>query len=198
MLPPGAARVLDVGAGPNTRFGTFVPGRGVEFVAVEPLADIYAAIIATAGVTVPLPTRFSFGEDVSARFAADSFDLVLCSNALDHSIEPMRCLIEMLILARPGAPIILMHGVDETEREAYSGFHQWNFQADENGHFIIWNRERRLNATMLLASFASVVSTTENNCIHTIMTKQAPMPLDHGDYHRRMRAGVLRAVLGIC
>ena len=53
MLPPGAARVLDVGAGPNTGFGTFVPGRGVEFVAVEPLADIYAAIIATAGVTVP-------------------------------------------------------------------------------------------------------------------------------------------------
>ena len=89
----------------------------------------------------------------------------------------MRCLIEMLILARPGAPIILMHGVDEAEREAYSGFHQWNLKADENGHFIIWNRERRLNATMLLASFASVVSTTENNYINTIMTRQAPMPV---------------------
>lgn len=194
-LPPGPARVLDVGAGPVTGAGHYVPGREVEIIPVDPLADIYAEITAAAGVTVPLPTRFAFGEDISARFEADSFDLILCTNALDHAIEPMWCLIEMLILARTGASIVLMHGVDEAEGEDYSGFHQWNFQADPAGHFIIWNRDRRLDATAMLASFAQVTCTVENHYITTVITKQAPVPMDRGDYHRRMRAALLRAAL---
>jgi SAM-dependent methyltransferase len=194
MLPPGPCRVLDVGAGPITKAGTFVAGRDVEIIAVDPLADIYAEVIAAAGVTVPLPTQFAFGEDVSARFDADSFALILCTNALDHAIEPLWCLIEMLILARTGAHIILQHGVNEAESENYSGFHQWNFSA-EDGRFIIWNRERRLDATTILAPCARLACHVDNNYITCVIRKHAAVPMDRQDYHRRMRAALLRAAV---
>lgn len=197
LLPDGPARVLDVGSGPASSIGHYVPGRDVEVIAVDPLADIYAEIIATAGVTVPLPARFAFGEDISARFEADSFDLIQCTNALDHSIEPLWCLVEMLILARVGAKVVLMHRLDEAEGEAYAGFHQWNFNADAQGHFIIWNRTHRLDASAILAPFASVVCTVEGGSMTVIITKQAPVPMDLGEYHRRMRAALLRAALRI-
>jgi SAM-dependent methyltransferase len=194
MLPPGPARVLDVGAGPITKAGTFVPGREVAIIAVDPLADIYAEIIAASGATVPLATQFAFGEDISARFDADSFDLILCTNALDHAIAPLWCLIEMLIVARQGASIILQHGVNEAEAENYTGFHQWNF-SDEDGHFIIWNRESRLDATAILAACASIECHVDNHYITCIIRKREAVPMDRQDYHRRMRAALLRAAL---
>ena len=42
----GPARVLDVGAGPLSSLGTHVPGRDVEIIAVDPLADIYDELAA--------------------------------------------------------------------------------------------------------------------------------------------------------
>lgn len=195
LLPAGPARVIDVGAGPCTQVGNHVPGRDVEIIAVDPLADIYAEL--AAGITLPLPSRFAFGEDLSARFDPDSVDLVLCTNALDHAIAPVWCLIEMLLVARLGGRIILNHGVDEAEHEAYAGFHQWNFRADEAGHFIVWNRERRLDVTAMLAGFTTVECSTKDHYLTVVIEKRAAVPMDRGDYHRRMRAGLLRAALGM-
>ena len=46
LLPAGPARVLDMGAGPLSSLGTHVPGRDVEIIAVDPLADIYDELAA--------------------------------------------------------------------------------------------------------------------------------------------------------
>ncbi|MCI4679248.1 class I SAM-dependent methyltransferase [Rhodoblastus acidophilus] len=147
-------RVLDVGAGPMTKLGSCYQGRRLDLVACDPLAPFYDKIAARYGVTRPVPTQFGFAEYLSAFFPPDSFDLVHCSNALDHSFDPVRSIEEMLIVAKPGGRILLSHVRNEGESGNYEGLHQWNFDADGED-FVIWNRSIRVNASQQFASYAN-------------------------------------------
>jgi SAM-dependent methyltransferase len=198
------ARVLDVGAGPATNIGSYVAGRDIEVVAVDPLATIYDHIIATTvsestGQTntrrPPVPTRFAFAEDLSARFEPSSFDVITCTNALDHAIEPAWGILEMLLVLKPGARIYLGHTQNEAVAENYCGFHQWNFDI-EGSDFIIWNASRRLNATQLFASFADVrANMPAPKWVVVDITKRSEPPFDVAHYHRGMRGLLLEAML---
>jgi hypothetical protein len=194
------AAILDVGAGPATNIGTFAPGKAVEVVAVDPLAHVYDHIIANAATATgragpPIRSQFAFAEDLSSRFAANTFDVVTCTNALDHAIEPAWGILEMLMVTREGGKIYLGHTQNEAVRENYCGFHQWNFDV-EDSRFIIWNASRRIDATELFADFADVRATmpVENWVKVDIVKREAP-PFDMQDYHRRLRALLLEAML---
>lgn len=47
-----------------------------------------------------------------------------------------------------------------TIHEHYQGFHQWNF-TEENGEFIIWNRDININISDALRNIADVNVTTK-------------------------------------
>lgn len=190
------ARVLDVGSGPITKTGQIVPGKAVNVIAADPLARHYDAIMEKFDVTPPIRTTFSFAEDLSARFPGDHFDLVLCTNALDHAIEPVWGIIEMLICLKIGGLVYLGHRRNEAEFEEYSGFHQWNFD-DEDGSFIIWNRERRLNVTELLSGFASVTTSLRDDHIGVRIDKNRGLPIDVLDYQRQARATLLGCLFNL-
>ncbi len=84
--PEGSmVRVLDVGAGPLTMLGKVWPGRKLELVAVDPLAEQYDVIMARAGVTPLIRTSAGDGEKLLEIFPVESFDLVHARNCLDHS-----------------------------------------------------------------------------------------------------------------
>ena len=110
-------RILDVGAGPITMAGTFVPDRSAEILAVDPLAHFYASIISENQAEVPLSTELAFAEDLSCRYEPSSFDIVNCQNALDHSIEPMSGVIEMFTVLKLNGAIFLGHRQNEAEFE---------------------------------------------------------------------------------
>jgi SAM-dependent methyltransferase len=138
----GQARVLDVGAGPVTVLGHAAPAdTAIEIVATDPLAEAYARIHARHGLTSPNPTRFAFAEYLSAQFEAESFDIVDCRNALDHAIDPMTGLVEMLRVVKPGGLVVLEHARNEAETQGYGGFHHHNFEVRE-GRFVIWQPGR--------------------------------------------------------
>lgn len=199
LLPPAQddpIRILDVGAGPITKSGHYVDGRQIVFSAVDPLAHRYNEIIDRFGVSPPIRTQFSFAEDLSARFDAGWFHVISCSNALDHAIEPVWGIIEMLQVATVNGNIFLGHRRNEAEFESYSGFHQWNFDA-EASRFIVWNRGRRIDVTELLNDFAAVRCETNNDYLSVTIRKQRELPLDPLQYNRRLRAGVLEAVLAL-
>ena len=136
-------RVLDVGAGPLTSMG-YVPPPGVtmELIATDPLADAYTRIFDALGLARPVPTSFAMAEELSAFFPVDSFDLVHCRNALDHSFDPIRGLTEMLRVVKPGGQVMLFHNANEAESEGYTGFHQYNFDVEDE-RFIIWRGATR-------------------------------------------------------
>jgi SAM-dependent methyltransferase len=153
LLPSdGPAKVLDVGAGPITGMGHFVKGRPVEILAVDPLAGAYASALTRAKVRPPIQTRFAYAEELSVSFGPNTFDLVHCNNALDHAIDPLWGLLEMVIVAKPNGYVFLSHRRNEGASGNYEGLHHWNFDG-ENGDFIIWNPSTRHNVTELLSGF---------------------------------------------
>ncbi len=193
--PTLPAHVLDVGAGPIIANGHLVDGREIAFTAVDPLAHHYTRIIDQTGIEPPIRTKFAFAEDLSARFAPGAFQLVTCRNALDHAIEPAWGILEMLIVASVSGRIFLAHRRNEAEFENYSGFHQWNFDLREDGRFVIWNNAREIDVSTLVAPAARVECNLQNDFLTVVMTKLAELPIDPLDYQRKMRAGLLEALL---
>lgn len=169
-------RILDVGAGPLTCLGFVLPGVALEIVPVDPLAAAYAALFARHGIDPPLPTRFAPAEDLALYLPPGSFDLAHCRNALDHSWDPLRGIEQMLAMVRPGGRVLLRHFADEAEREAYSGFHQFNF-TERGGRFVIWNRAVEIDVAAALATPARLsVTGGEYVCVEIEKTGPSPVP----------------------
>jgi SAM-dependent methyltransferase len=124
-----------------------------------------------------------FAEDLSAQFPANHFDAVYCSNALDHSMDPMRGIEEMLIVAKIGGNVTLQHNANEALFENYAGFHQWNFDA-ENGAFVIWNREKRYVVNEWVAAHATIEARRFGEGLSVVMRKTSDLPVDLEDRHR--------------
>lgn len=170
-----APKVLDVGAGPMTTLGKIYKGSPLSITAVDPLAVIYDVLADKYKIDRPVKTTQGFAEDLSAIFQPNSFDVVFCTNALDHSFDPMRGLEEMLLVCNIGGVVALEHQINEAEAEKYQGFHQWNFDTDERGHFIIWNQSQRWNATEHFESMA-IVQTRRNENWLTVSAKKKSSP----------------------
>jgi SAM-dependent methyltransferase len=135
--------ILDVGAGPLTTVGRQSTVGAINLVACDPLAGIYRELLATFDLKPPVETKFAIAEDLSSFFGLNKFDIVHCVNALDHSFDPMRSILEMLRVSRVDGHVVLRHSINEAETLGYEGFHQFNFD-EEDGRFIIWNKESRL------------------------------------------------------
>jgi SAM-dependent methyltransferase len=130
--------VLDVGAGPAT-LGKTLPGLDVKVMAVDPLGDHYSALLVQANMTAPIPTMRGAAEELVKVFGHNRFDLVTCRNALDHSVNPLLGLQQMLDVTRPGGDVFLLHSTNEGERVGYVGLHGFNFEPVDN-RFRVWTR----------------------------------------------------------
>jgi len=142
-------RVLDVGSGPATNVGKSMSGFDVQLRACDPLAHQYARLWEEFGAFPPVLTEFAVVEELSTFFEPSSFDIAHCRNALDHSFDPLRGIVEMLKVVRVGGWVVLRHHPNEAERESYAGFHQYNFEI-RDGRFVIWSREETLEPAKLM------------------------------------------------
>lgn len=137
-LERGHVRIIDIGAGPLTRLGTRYPGKTVEVVPVDPLAEEYDRLLSRFGVEPPVRTVKAHGERLLRSFAPASFDIAYAVNSLDHSYDPLLIIENMLSLVRPDGAVLLRHVRNEGERQRYVGLHQWNFDA-RDGDLVVWN-----------------------------------------------------------
>jgi SAM-dependent methyltransferase len=144
-------RILDVGAGPLTSVGKVHPGRTLEIVPTDALADEYDRLLADAGVEPPIRTQQCRGEDLLEHFGADSFDLAYARNSLDHSADPLRIIQNMLAVVRPGGFVLLRHYQNEAEIARYEELHQWNFNVRDD-HLVVWNRRASHDVTEAVAT----------------------------------------------
>lgn len=192
---PTAARILDVGAGPLTVLRPTHRGQRLDITAVDPLAPFYADMAARYSIERPIPTVQAFAEDLTAVFRPNSFDVAHCCNALDHSFDPIRGIEEMLTVVRPGGVVCLRHSRNEAEFEQYSGFHQWNFDAD-NGDFVVWNKMERVNVTKMFVGRADIRVHLPNSIIVT-MHKSGDFVSDLSARYRSRTASLLSAFLQV-
>ena len=171
--------VLDVGCGM-----TYAPGNhlkaGEELLPldvryVDPLAPFFNKIKNRYRADLP---EISFGmmEFLSSFYPVDSVSLVIIQNALDHSSDPVKGIIESLAVLRNGGVLYLNHHPNEAEVEHYKGFHQYNITND-GGRLVIWNRESRCDVADVLAGIATVeVSETEDGHVVAVLKKTAAVP----------------------
>lgn len=136
--------VLDVGAGPATKIGFRYPNKTLAIVAVDPLANEYAGLLEAAGLEPPVRTLPVAGEALLAHFGPRRFDIAYANNSLDHSVDPIGIITNMVGVVREGGSVILRHARNEGQEQRYEGLHQWNFDVAE-GDLIVWNTAATVN-----------------------------------------------------
>lgn len=150
-------RILDVGAGPLTNLGKLWGDRIIEITAVDPLAEEYDNLLTELIISPPVRTKKAFAESLTRAFAKDSFDLSYASNSLDHALDPLKAIREMLAVTKPGGHVYLWHFRNVGETEAYIGLHQWNFDVMD-GDMIIGNGKTNCKLSQELGSATTVTS----------------------------------------
>jgi SAM-dependent methyltransferase len=158
LLPAEKAEItiLDVGAGPLTVLGKTAPGKKLMITAVDPLADEYDRLLAKYGTRPIVRTRRSAAERLTKHFPADSFDLCYARNCLDHAVDPVRAITQMVEAAKPGCHVLLEHHPNEAENNDYMGLHHWNFSMSGNGHFVIKSKKRITDMTETLVHCSDI------------------------------------------
>lgn len=156
-------RILDVGSGPLTAVGRCDPrnpGRQIEIVATDPLADDYDRLLARSGIAPPVRAQRCRGEDIVNTFGAGAFDIAHARNSVDHSADPLAVIRNMVTAVRPGGSVVLHHYRREGEEARYETLHQWNFDV-EQGRLTIWGRRRRFDVAREIGNGIAVTARTE-------------------------------------
>lgn len=127
--------ILDIGSGPLSILGYKSPGREIRLTLVDPLASSYNQILDQGGIAgVPRPQTGYF-ESALGQFGENRFDVVWCRNALDHSIDPLLGLHNLISMCKIGGGLMLSFHPNEADGGDYEGLHQWNL--DKRGDRII-------------------------------------------------------------
>lgn len=117
----GKLQVLDIGSGALSWIKGIIPG--MNLVACDPLAHEYAKLFDYKNHSQRCPMK-AFAEDLP--FNENTFDIVHCSNALDHTQNPYKAILEMERVCRPGGMILIQGFENEAIHEDWKGLHQWN------------------------------------------------------------------------
>jgi SAM-dependent methyltransferase len=170
-LPQREVSILDVGAGPASAVGCRFPGKDLVVVAVDPLADSYNRLLAKSDVDPPVRTEALEGERLAQRFGPDRFEIAYSRNALDHAVDPVLIVEQMLAVVRPGGYVVLRHGRNEAVDEEYVQLHQWNFD-ERDGQLVIWRPGQETNVTEAFAGLAEVTCRIEGGWIVCVLAKR--------------------------
>jgi SAM-dependent methyltransferase len=157
-LKSGYERILDVGAGPLTSLGKKCKKRSLNIVACDPLADYYEDINKQFGIIPLVKTEFCKAELLSQKYGSNNYDVVHAENCIDHSENPLKCIIEMVHTCKSGGVVLLRHIIKEGENQHYVGLHQWNFYK-ENTDFMISGKGLMWNVNEKLSIFGVSVET---------------------------------------
>lgn len=151
---PRVVRVLDVGSGPLTSVGKVWKGHRIELHACDALADEYRRIPYPPGLPLVDVTAVR-SEALSSAFDEGTFDLVFARNTLDHGLDPLTALREMILVAKGGGLIVTEHWPFEGTNEGWSGFHQWDFFVEDRQWMM---RDRTGSTTSITREVQDVVA----------------------------------------
>lgn len=129
--------------------------RTLDIVAIDPLAEEYDRILAETEHVPLVRTIKGDAERLAEQFGENSFDFVWAQNCVDHMVDPLKAIHEMLLVVKPGRSVMLEHAVNEGETMAYDGLHQWNLCIRDR-QFVIWRPDRTVNVAEHYSHLAEV------------------------------------------
>lgn len=146
--------IVDIGSGPLPVYGNRIRGKHVNYLPMDPLAFEYKKLYDKYGIKLPVEPSFAFLEGLSG-YIHQKADYVICSNAMDHSIDPLCSLIECIKATKIGGSVLLAHLEEEAEYANYTGLHQWNITI-RNDKLIFFNREYEFDVSQILNDYCNV------------------------------------------
>ena len=137
-------RVLDVGSGPISCLTPYSSSNKIELVCTDVLAHTYNEMLQRHGILGLPRVEEVKAEELRSVFGEQWFDVVHCSNALDHCANPLIAFIEMYRVCRNNGILVLWSFENEGKQSGYDGLHQWNLEPAENG-VRLWNESTDIN-----------------------------------------------------
>lgn len=161
--------IVDVGSGMSFCNGDKLDGKQLNVCYIDPLAPFFNKIIEKKKLELPKIT-FGFIEYLST-FVPNKVSLIIVQNALDHSKNPLKGILECIESLEIGGVLYLRHFRNEAETENYRGFHQYNISI-ENDDMIIWDKERKTNINSFLKDFTIIKTSAYGNEVIAVITKK--------------------------
>lgn len=165
--------ILDVGAGPMTKLGKVHSRKQFRITPIDQLADEYNAIVDRHGLNPPIRTIRCDAQHLTEFFGDRKFDIVHAENSMDHAVDALAALREMLAMALPGGFVLLRHAEHEGRNNRYSGLHHWDFYCDK-GRFIVGGpgpSGPKTDIGRLFAGEAGVECWCDGECVYVAMKK---------------------------
>jgi SAM-dependent methyltransferase len=174
----GTISILDVGAGPASTVGQRFCGRPVAVTAVDPLADDYRRLLLEYGLEPPVSTERLEGERLEERFGNGRFDVAYARNALDHAVDPIAIVENMLKVVCSGGYVVLRHVRNEAVRQRYTQLHQWNFD-ERAGELVVWRPGTEVGiAERLDPATLSCHTEANDTWVVVVIAKRQHIPVD--------------------
>ena len=166
--------ILDVGCALSYAFGTKIGGKDLEIDFIDPLAPFYNKILDKHKPELP-HIKFGMTESLGAIYPENSVTFIHIRNSLDHSMNPMKGILQAVDCLKPGGVLYLNHFRNEAENEGYRGFHQFNIDI-RKGRLVLWNATECIDVAAHLGGCADVrPSTTAEGRIVAVIEKKAPL-----------------------
>lgn len=146
--------------------------------AVDPLADDYRRLLLEYGLEPPVRTERLEGERLVERFGSGRFDIAYARNALDHAVDPITIVGNMLEVVRDGGYVVLRHVRNEAVRQRYRQLHQWNFDA-RAGELVLWRPDEVISlAERLRLGTVSCHTEANDTWVVAVIAKLRHLPID--------------------
>ncbi len=120
-------KIAEVGAGPINTIGNQWSGVEVEVVPSDILQPEYEKLWKAHGANPIVPVEYADMENLP--YPDESFDIVHCVNALDHTKDANKALSELTRICRTGGWIYLRHSSNQKKR--FGGHHYWNIEYED-------------------------------------------------------------------
>lgn len=154
--------IAELAAGPFCTIGNSWKDVKVNIYASDILQNEFAPFWELHKVTPVVPVEYQDMEHLT--YPNKFFDIVHCSNALDHTPDPKRALKEMLRVCKPGGSIYLRHLPNQRKR--YRGMHAWDVN-EVYGETIFSNPKERFS----LSEFGDFRTHIEGDLIISTLRK---------------------------
>lgn len=138
-------RIADIGSGPYSIIGSFLGGvkLDIKHSDTQDFSGFWEKYQATSIIDVEY-------QDMEAlTYERDSFDIVHCVNALDHTTDALQAVREMIRICKPGGWVYIDCCLDQMNT---GHKHYWNVKADgrvENRNTSFDLRELGFNITFI-------------------------------------------------
>ncbi len=126
-----SVRIAEVGAGPINTIGNQWPGVEVKIDATDNVALEYDKQLWSKHTSIPLVPILHADMENLNMYPDETFDIVHCVNALDHTPDAKKALLELERICKKGGWVYLRHSSNQKDR--FGGHHYWNIDLTDGG-----------------------------------------------------------------